>query len=85
MIGQYRITANLMEVDEDKKALHMGVKIEGMGNEAIIHLFEPEIFTNMMKAMKNTNEKAYIEALHNIATEAMDDAAERIKRILTDD
>lgn len=85
MIGEYRIIANLLEVDKDKKALHMGVKIDGMGDEAALHLFESEIFEGMMKAMKKTNEKAFLEALHNIATEAMNDAAETMKRILTDD
>lgn len=67
MIGQYRITANLIEVDEG--ALHMGVKIEG--NPAVIRCFNSEIFEAILKAMKDTNTKAFHEAIINFTNEEL--------------
>lgn len=71
MIGQCRITANLIEVDEDTSALHMGVKIEGKGNPAVIQCFNSEIFEAILKAMKDTNIKAFHEAIINFTNEEL--------------
>ena len=71
MIGQYRITANLIEVDEDASALHMGVKIESKGNPAVIQCFNSEIFEAILKAMKDANTKAFHEAIINFTNEEL--------------
>lgn len=85
MIGKYRITAYLMELDEDKKALHMGVKIEGMGNPAAIQCFNSEIFEAILKAMKDANKRAFYEAMANFADKDLDDATEWIREQMKDD
>lgn len=84
MIEKYRITANLMEFDEDKKALHMGVKIEGMGNPAVLQYFNSEIFEAVLKAMKNANKRAFYEAMATFADKDLDDATEWIREQMKD-
>ena len=76
MIGQYRITANLMEVDERKNALHFGVKIEGKGNPAVLQCFNAEIFEVILKAMKGANKHAFYEAMSEFTKKDFNDAIE---------
>lgn len=85
MIGKYRITANVMKVDEDKKALHMGVEVEGMGNPAVLQCFNSEIFEAILEAMKDVNKRAFYEAMATFADKDLDDATEWIKEQMKDD
>lgn len=85
MIGEYRITAKLMAVDEDKKALHTSVKVEGMGNPAVLQCFNSEIFEAILKAMKGANKRAFYEAMATFADKDLDDATEWIREQMKDD
>lgn len=85
MIGKYRITANLLEVDEEKRGLHITVITESSGNVAALRILQVETFMAIIKAMKDANTQAFYEAMARFADEDMDAANEWIREQLSDD
>lgn len=67
-----RITAHIREIDKDGIA-KVGCKIQ---KEFAVSMFMPVAFEAILKAMKDTDKRAFYEAMANFANEDFDDALE---------
>lgn len=67
-----RITAHIKEIDKDGIA-KVGCKIQ---QEFAVPVFMPVAFEAIFKAMKDTDKRAFYEAMSNFAENDFDDALE---------